>query len=59
MADRLRIVVEFKKSDLEELKLYQALLGFSSPGGIIKDILKTRLPVGILYEMEDFEEEEQ
>lgn len=55
MTDRLRIVVEFRKTDIEELKLYQALLGFSSPGAIIKDILKNKLPVGILYEVEDFD----
>lgn len=59
MTDRLRIVVEFRKSDLEELKLYQSLLGFSSPGATIKDILKNKLPVGILYGIEDFEDEEQ
>lgn len=59
MTDRLRIVVEFKKTDLEELKLYQSLLDFSSPGAIIKDILKNKLPVGILYSIEDFEKEEQ
>lgn len=59
MTDRLRIVVEFRKTDLEELKLYQSLLSFSSPGATIKDILKNRLPVGILYEIEDFEDEIQ
>lgn len=59
MADRLRIVVEFKKTDLEELKLYKSLLSFSNPPSIIKDILKNKLPVGILYEIEDFEEKMQ
>lgn len=57
MTDRLRIVVEFRKTDMEELKLYQALLGFSSPPSTIKDILKNKLPVGILYSIEDFDEE--
>lgn len=59
MTDRLRIVVEFKKTDMEELKLYQSLLRFSNPPSTIKDILKNRLPVGILYEIEDFEDEIQ
>lgn len=59
MTDRLRIVVEFRKTDLEELKLYKSLLSFSNPPSIIKDILKNKLPVGILYEIEDFEEKMQ
>ncbi|EPY2284200.1 hypothetical protein ACXAT6_001385 [Clostridium sporogenes] len=50
MADRLRVVVEFRKSDIKELKLYGELLKFSNPGAVVKDILKGTLPIKILYE---------
>lgn len=48
MADRLRVVLEFKKSDIKELKLYGKLLEFTNPGAVIKDILKGTLPVDII-----------
>ncbi|AJE10606.1 hypothetical protein T259_1873 [Clostridium botulinum CDC_1436] len=50
MADRLRVVLEFKKSDIKELKLYGKLLEFTNPGAVVKDILKGTLPIKILYE---------
>ncbi|EPY6430784.1 hypothetical protein [Clostridium sporogenes] len=52
MAERLRVVLEFRKSDLEELQLYDKLLKFSNPAAVIKDILKGTLPIKILYEEE-------
>ncbi|WP_460285370.1 hypothetical protein [Clostridium sporogenes] len=48
MAERLRVVLEFRKSDLHELQLYGKLLKFSNPGAVIKDILKGTLPIEIL-----------
>lgn len=48
MADRLRVVLEFKKSDLEELKLYGDLIKFSNPSSIVKDILKGVLPLEVI-----------
>lgn len=48
MAERLRIVLEFKRSDMEELKLYSDLLKFSNPASIIKDILKGLVPVTVI-----------
>ncbi|MGU9539278.1 hypothetical protein ACQX0N_09890 [Clostridium tepidum] len=50
MAERLRVVLEFKKEDIEELKLYGRLLKFSNPAAIVKDILKGTLPIEILEE---------
>lgn len=49
MADRLRVVLEFKKSDLKELQLYGKLLKFSNPGAVVKDILKGTVPIQILF----------
>ncbi|MHB9937887.1 hypothetical protein CF098_07640 [Clostridium sporogenes] len=48
LAERLRVVLEFRKSDLHELQLYGKLLKFSNPGAVIKDILKGTLPIEIL-----------
>ncbi|NHI48090.1 hypothetical protein FDE94_09450 [Clostridium botulinum] len=50
MADRLRIVLEFKKTDVKELQLYGKLLKFSNPAAVVKDILKGTLPIEILEE---------
>ncbi|EJT6340613.1 hypothetical protein N2W42_001360 [Clostridium perfringens] len=47
---RLIIPVEFKKGDIEELKLYERLKSYSAPGSMIKDILKKRISLDILYE---------
>ncbi|MEL5899422.1 hypothetical protein AAGC94_15310 [Clostridium sporogenes] len=52
MADRLRVVLEFRKTDLKELQLYGKLLKFSNPSAVVKDILKGTLPIEILYEEE-------
>ncbi|MDK7627716.1 MULTISPECIES: hypothetical protein [unclassified Clostridium] len=48
--NRLIIPVEFKKGDLEELELYERLKSYSAPGSMIKDILKKRISLDILYE---------
>lgn len=48
MADRLRIVLEFKKSDMEEVKLYSELLKFTNPSSMIKDILKGLVPISVI-----------
>ncbi|MFV3012699.1 hypothetical protein ACLD43_13680 [Clostridium botulinum] len=48
MADRLRVVLEFKKSDINELELYARLLEFTNPAAVVKDILKGTLPVKII-----------
>lgn len=50
MASRLIITVEFSKNKIEELELYAKLKNFSSPGSIVKDILKGNLPLSILKE---------
>lgn len=52
LAERLRVVLEFRKSDVKELKLYGELLKFSNPAAVVKDILKGTLPIKILYEEE-------
>ena len=50
MAERLRVVLEFKKDDMRELELYARLLEFSNPPSIIKDILKGNLPLSVICE---------
>ncbi|MBI6050354.1 hypothetical protein ACEE25_13700 [Clostridium perfringens] len=52
---RLIIQVEFSKSKIEELQLYSKLKEFSTPGSIIKDILKGVLPLEILNNTSDNE----
>lgn len=52
---RLIIQVEFSKSKIEELQLYSKLKEFSTPGAIIKDILKGVLPLEILKNNSDNE----
>ena len=47
-SDRLRIILEFKKTDTKELELYSKLLEFTNPGAVIKDILKGVIPISIL-----------
>lgn len=54
MADRLRVVLEFKKSDLEELQLYGDLMKFSNPASIVKDILKGVLSVEVISNKDDW-----
>lgn len=55
MNKRLVIPVEFSKSKIEELQLYGKLKEYSAPGAIIKDILKKKLSLDILYDEEDIE----
>lgn len=50
MSDRLVVHVEFSKSKIEEVKLYSKLREFSSPGSIVKDILKKTIPLDFLYD---------
>lgn len=50
MADRLRVVLEFKKTNIEELELYSKLLSFSNPASTVKDILKKKVPLSVLEE---------
>lgn len=59
MPKRLVIPVEFSFSKEEEIKLYTTLKGYSSPGSIIKDILKGKLPVSILNYQEGLDNEER
>ena len=47
-SNRLTLVVEFSKSDLEEVEMYNLIRGFSSPQGIVKDILKGKLPASLV-----------
>ena len=42
---RLRITIDFNKNREDDLKLYAALLRYSSPGAHIKDILKGLSPL--------------
>lgn len=56
MAERLRVVLEFKKNDLEEVDLYERLLAFSNPGSMVKDILKGLIPLSVLEGFEDEDE---
>ena len=59
MPKRLVIPVEFSSIKEEEILLYAKLKGYSSPGSIIKDILKGKLPVSILNFQEDLNHEER
>lgn len=45
MAQRLRITIDFNKNRIDDLKLYEVLIKYSSPGGHIKDILKGLSPL--------------
>ncbi len=53
MAERLRIVLEFKKTSAEDLELYSKLLDFSNPPGMVKDILKGLVPLSVLEKEDD------
>ena len=46
--ERMTITVEFKKNNEEEIKVFEKLKQFSSPQGIIKDILMGRLPLELI-----------
>lgn len=53
MADRLRIVLEFKRTDIEEIELYAELLKFSNPASTVKDILKGLVPIDVVLKKDD------
>lgn len=42
---RLRITIDFNKNREDDLKLYETLLKYSSPGAHIKDVLKGLSPL--------------
>ncbi len=42
---RLRITIDFNKNREDDLKLYEVLLKYSSPGAHIKDVLKGLSPL--------------
>ena len=42
---RLRITIDFNKNREDDLRLYELLLKYSSPGAHIKDILKGLTPL--------------
>lgn len=46
--DRLRIVLEFSRKNIDDLKLYGELIKFSSPPNHVKDILKGLSPLPTL-----------
>ncbi|MGY5237940.1 hypothetical protein [Clostridium tertium] len=45
---RLRITIDFNKNREDDLRLYEALLKYSSPGAHIKDVLKGLSPLPII-----------
>jgi len=55
-SERLRIMLEFKKTSREDLELYKKLLVFSNPAATVKDILKRVIPLSVLDD-EEFEDE--
>jgi hypothetical protein len=42
---RLRITIDFNKNREDDLRLYESLLRYSSPGAHIKDVLKGLSPL--------------
>ena len=42
---RLRITIDFNKNREDDLRLYGALIKYSSPGAHIKDVLKGLSPL--------------
>lgn len=42
---RLRITLEFNKSKMEDLKLYQDLQRYANPAAYIKDVLRGLVPL--------------
>ena len=51
--ERLRIVLEFTKNRIDDLKLYRELNKYSNPAAHCKDILKGLLPAPTLDTEED------
>jgi len=42
---RLRITIDFNKNRVDDLRLYDALIKYSSPGSYVKDVLKGLCPL--------------
>jgi hypothetical protein len=42
---RLRITIDFNKNREDDLRLYKALIKYSSPGAHVKDVLKGLSPL--------------
>lgn len=51
--ERLRIVLEFNKGKIEELKIYSELIKYSNPAAHVKDILKGLSPLPTLKTLDD------
>lgn len=45
MQQRLRITIDFNKNRVDDLRLYDVLIKYSSPGSHIKDVLKGLCPL--------------
>lgn len=45
MQQRLRITIDFNKNRIDDIRLYEALIKYSSPGSHIKDVLKGLCPL--------------
>lgn len=45
MQQRLRITIDFNKNRIDDLRLYEVLIKYSSPGAHIKDVLKGLSPL--------------
>ena len=45
---RLLITLEFNKNSREEVAMYNLIRSYSSAQGIIKDVLKGKLPVSLV-----------
>lgn len=43
--ERLRIVLEFNKSRIDDLRLYNELNKYSNPSAHVKDVLKGLVPM--------------
>lgn len=50
---RLRIVLEFSKGNIDDLKLYSELSKFSNPAAHTKDILKGLSPLPTINDKHD------
>ncbi|WP_202117240.1 hypothetical protein [Clostridium chromiireducens] len=51
--ERLRIVLEFNRGKIDDLKLYGELNRYSNPAAHIKDILKGLVPLPTLDAKQD------
>ncbi|WP_297436979.1 hypothetical protein [uncultured Clostridium sp.] len=48
MANRLQIIIEFSRYEVEEVAAYAKLKELSSPGALIKDALMGKIPFEML-----------